>query len=533
MSQQEGSPQEEGGEQNQGGSTPLPQPSTNGNNEHSNGEPNGNGEHASSEEHKEHPEGSIDPLPPDGQPGQEGEEASPTPGEEQIDDPTSHEQGEEHMMGEQQQEEGAAMPPVTLGEEEEEDMPAPNRLDMLTNRSRSAQSSRGASRPGSAVMNLRGSRPNSAAIAQEIEGFEDDFMERVEEEEDVMEEEYDSEEEQDFGPSVEELIDRAQQEQMRLQEANEALQKNVRLALDFRNRGRPAVNRDTSKLDGVTTRYRSQLKQWVDALEERDRVEGHYQTTIFDMKSNLEERIKRADDVSKAYKHFRLEVARSSEHSKTGRSISDRLLAMMEHEDQEKEEEVQRVRLKNIHLSNQLKRIEQTLRQKEELAEGLHLIDFEQLKIENQSLNEKIEERNEELLKLRKKTTTTVQILTHVREKLQCVEKENNGLREELEGLEASLSSKRDMLGKAKVARDGLRLKGRKIKEASVFITNPALLEDIEVKKAGRWRPALDLTIVLKFTSTEAFSKGWPFYRGTKRPQAPASARNVPFVVTA
>ena len=54
------------------------------------------------------------------------------------------------------------------------------------------------------------------------------------------------------------------------------------------------------------------------------------------------------------------------------------------HTDQEKEEEVQRVRLKNIHLSNQLKRIEQTLRQKEELAEGLHLIDFEQLKIENQ-----------------------------------------------------------------------------------------------------------------------------------------------------
>lgn len=71
---------------------------------------------------------------------------------------------------------------------------------------------------------------------------------------------------------------------------------------------------------------------------------------------------------------------------------------------------MQRVRLKNIHLTNQLKRIEATLRQKEELAEGLHLIDFEQLKIENQSLNEKIEERNEELLKLRKKTTTTVQV---------------------------------------------------------------------------------------------------------------------------
>jgi hypothetical protein len=55
-------------------------------------------------------------------------------------------------------------------------------------------------------------------------------------------------------------------------------------------------------------------------------------------------------------------------------------------------------------------RLEQTLKQKEELAEGLHFIDFEQLKIENQSLNEKIEERNEELLRLKRKITTTVQV---------------------------------------------------------------------------------------------------------------------------
>lgn len=56
------------------------------------------------------------------------------------------------------------------------------------------------------------------------------------------------------------------------------------------------------------------------------------------------------------------------------------------------------------------------------MAEGLHLIDFEQLKIENQTYNEKIEERNEELLKLRKKITTTVQVLTHLKEKLQFVQ---------------------------------------------------------------------------------------------------------------
>lgn len=154
--------------------------------------------------------------------------------------------------------------------------------------------------------------------------------------------------------------------------------------------------------------------------------------------------------------------------------------------DQEKEEEVQRVRLKNIHLNNQLKRIEQTLKQKEELAEGLHLIDFEQLKIENQSLNEKIEERNEELLKLRKKTTMTVQILTHVREKLQFVERENAQLQIQLEEMERDLSERRDLLSKAKSSRDTLRLQGRKIKEASVYITNSSLLDDMEVQREKR-----------------------------------------------
>jgi hypothetical protein len=51
----------------------------------------------------------------------------------------------------------------------------------------------------------------------------------------------------------------------------------------------------------------------------------------------------------------------------------------------------------------------------------LHLIDFEQLKIENQTLNEKIEERNEELDKLREKITKNVVIISHTREKLQFV----------------------------------------------------------------------------------------------------------------
>lgn len=50
------------------------------------------------------------------------------------------------------------------------------------------------------------------------------------------------------------------------------------------------------------------------------------------------------------------------------------------------------------------------------------MIDFEQLKINNVDLNEKIEERNEDIIKLKQKVTSTVQVLTHIKEKLHFLE---------------------------------------------------------------------------------------------------------------
>lgn len=107
-----------------------------------------------------------------------------------------------------------------------------------------------------------------------------------------------------------------------------------------------------------------------------------------------------------------------------GKPIPRRIIKQFEATERAKDEEVEKVRLKHIHLRMQLRKLEAKLQDKEQLAEGLHMIDFEQLKIENQTLNEKIEDRNEELGKLRKKTTQTVQVLTHVQEKLQFVKKE-------------------------------------------------------------------------------------------------------------
>ena len=86
------------------------------------------------------------------------------------------------------------------------------------------------------------------------------------------------------------------------------------------------------------------------------------------------------------------------------------MIKQFEFAETKREEDLEKVRLRNISLRTTLKKLEKTLKTKEQLAEGLHMIDFEQLKIENQTLNEKIEERNEELAKLKRKKTSTVQV---------------------------------------------------------------------------------------------------------------------------
>lgn len=88
-------------------------------------------------------------------------------------------------------------------------------------------------------------------------------------------------------------------------------------------------------------------------------------------------------------------------------------------------------------------------------ADGLHFIDFEQLKIENQSFNEKIEERNEELARLANKIRTTVQILSHLKEKQEFLELANLEKQEKLKTVESALAKKRDRLSRTKVILNG------------------------------------------------------------------------------
>jgi histone deacetylase 6 len=65
---------------------------------------------------------------------------------------------------------------------------------------------------------------------------------------------------------------------------------------------------------------------------------------------------------------------------------------------------VEKLRLHTSAMRPRFVRVNQLLKQKEELGENLHLIDFEQLKIENKQLVEKTEQKNHSLFEMKKIT---------------------------------------------------------------------------------------------------------------------------------
>lgn len=128
---------------------------------------------------------------------------------------------------------------------------------------------------------------------------------------------------------------------------------------------------------------------------ERERWEAEKE--MEDLKEKCEVKQNWVNEDRSRFNKVKRETASKSVSIHTGKAPTNKDLDMYMQRENQKELEVINVRLENIKLKNQLKKKEMELKAKEELGEGLHMIDFEQLKIENQTYNEKIEERNEVL----------------------------------------------------------------------------------------------------------------------------------------
>jgi hypothetical protein len=370
---------------------------------------------------------------------------------------------------------------------------------------RSLHASAHPSARGSAQASARNlaASPSAAAAAapsldDELAGLDDDLDEGSEFDGSDFDSEYGDPDaagdEEEEVRTIEDVL-RAKEEREHLIEVNKIRQRQIALILEREKASHPSSSQSAGKRgaeekssegappEQVRSEYIKNLENlnllWDELESKRETAEEQ----IDRLTSKLDAADAHCTELSDSFKAFKREVAKEARYSRTGRPIKLKRILAFEAQEADMEREVARVRLRHINLLNELRSLEEAVRSKERLAEGLHLIDFEQLKIENQTLNEKIEERNDELHKLKKKTTTTVQVLTHIKEKLQCVREENAAASSELSSLNQAVQNLRDTLTRTKHARDEARSENQALKQKQGFIGSDLLVSDFENRK--------------------------------------------------
>ncbi|GAB5353024.1 hypothetical protein AAMO2058_000003000 [Amorphochlora amoebiformis] len=289
-----------------------------------------------------------------------------------------------------------------------------------------------------------------------------------------------------------ELMARATEERGELLVRNSKIQKEIQQFWETDRRSQAELKdqkfttKSTDILSEQKVNYKKNLESIKSLVQNIERKSNDNLVKIDKLENTLKTLDRRAQTINQAFKTFKREIAAGSVNQQTGKLLKPKRTLALESAEAAKDKEVEGIRLTNIHHVNKLSKLISQVRKKEELADGLHMIDFEQLKIENQTLSEKIEERNDELHKLIKKTRSTVEVLTHVKEKLQFVQQEESALKKKLETLEGKrgrVTLLLDRLMKVKKIRDSLREELVLLQGQAGFVGSDVLVSDYEKRK--------------------------------------------------
>ncbi|KAK2913964.1 hypothetical protein Q8A67_002363 [Cirrhinus molitorella] len=227
-------------------------------------------------------------------------------------------------------------------------------------------------------------------------------------------------------------------------------------------------------------------QKYIDLIKEL-KVQHHnssefHQQQIEELRQQSLEKLKQVEQELRSLAALKYEAAMTTLTGKVGKQAALAKVEQLQADELKQEDKLASVRLNNIKLKNKICQLEMELKSKRELADGLLLMDFEQLKTENQTFKDKLKERSEELLRLKRKVACSVQGISHVKEKLHFMQMENNIKHTQLVKADALVALKREVLTHTRQARDGLRADNLKLQQRCGLLGNTTLLQDFEEK---------------------------------------------------
>ncbi|XP_052817565.1 coiled-coil domain-containing protein 113-like [Mya arenaria] len=235
--------------------------------------------------------------------------------------------------------------------------------------------------------------------------------------------------------------------------------------------------------------------------EEIDKLKEESENVLDLYKAIMEEADLRLAETKKESYEFDRDIMKGSDKSNQGKVVAEKIVRYFEDRLRSRDTLIEKLRLKNSTLKVQKKKLHLQLKQKEEMGEVLHEVDFNQLRIENQQYLEKIDERNQDLLRLKQMTGSTTQVLNSYKKKLSTLTMES-------ERLKSEITSRNDLLTRidsettvveeerAKAERRNKKLRQQladyRVPEVMEYVSEKADLYELQ-KKVKSWERKVDI----------------------------------------
>ncbi|XP_023565207.1 coiled-coil domain-containing protein 113 isoform X2 [Octodon degus] len=189
----------------------------------------------------------------------------------------------------------------------------------------------------------------------------------------------------------------------------------------------------TERLVGLTVDQKLDLvkKELEDTKDEIRHVRANAERDLQHHEAIIEEAEIRWTEVQKAVHEFEKDILKTISKKKGSILATQKVMKYLEDMNHRRDNMKDKLRLKNVSLKVQRKKMLLQLRQKEEVGEALHEVDFQQLNIENSQFLEMIEAKNKELIQLKLASGNTLQVLSTYKDRAKA-EALNRKLRKEM-----------------------------------------------------------------------------------------------------
>ncbi|KAF5277211.1 hypothetical protein FQR65_LT03917 [Abscondita terminalis] len=253
-----------------------------------------------------------------------------------------------------------------------------------------------------------------------------------------------------------------------------------KIAEYFKKRNMEYALKESEEETDSQDKYEKKLDELFELTEIESREKNNIIADLDDMRLQRDEHQQLFNSNFCSMQQREKEVGSGLINTKTGRPVSDKVVERLIRRQNEKMLEISKKRFFYIKLRNAVAEKKMAIHKLDTIGDNLHLIDYEQLKMENTSHSDKVEERDGEMVKLRAKCSGTMQCLAHVREKSAALQTDFVRLSTRFEEVKEELTESRERLNYVKQQRDNYRINITNIIDESGLLTKPHLLCDME-----------------------------------------------------